>query len=66
MGKAKNIAEGLLKYVVRTPETEKLHQDRMYYCNGCKYNVNARCRKCGCILELKTRSTEESCPINLW
>ena len=43
-------------------------QDRQNECSNCEYYVKSmgRCKKCGCLLKLKTRMALASCPIGKW
>jgi hypothetical protein len=43
-----------------------LQQERMAICRQCKYYSKFRCDICKCIMPLKTRIAEESCPILQW
>ena len=49
---------------VRVPLEETAR--RMAICKGCEFYINARCRKCGCYMNLKSRLETEHCPIGKW
>jgi len=41
---------------------------RMCICDACEFFVkdNARCSKCGCMMQFKVRLNGAKCPINKW
>lgn len=40
--------------------------ERLSYCNGCEHNKLGICKRCGCIIQGKTRLAGSFCPIGLW
>ena len=44
----------------------EISKSRMRICIACDNRGNFRCKKCGCLLNLKTRVKDESCPLNKW
>jgi hypothetical protein len=47
---------------------EELAKDRLDICHKCEHfsQVSKRCKKCGCIMKLKTKLKEATCPIGKW
>ena len=45
---------------------ETMAQKRLQVCNTCPNQVAGACIKCGCIVKLKVKYEESSCPINKW
>jgi len=41
-------------------------EERLSYCNDCEHNKLGICKKCGCIIQGKTRLANQKCPIGLW
>lgn len=41
---------------------------RLDICNGCERFIKAttQCKECGCIMKLKTKLPNASCPLNKW
>jgi hypothetical protein len=39
---------------------------RLQICDTCEMNKLGVCKKCGCILSLKTMLANEKCPIGKW
>ena len=62
--KAKNIAKGFVAVV--SGKSTASSRARMEICNKCKFNAAGICSKCTCIIEMKTRVEEESCPLKKW
>ena len=60
------IIEGWKNYAFPTPHTEKVAHARASICATCEKNKNKKCSSCGCILSVKTRSMDSTCPINKW
>jgi len=55
------------KNIVIVPE-ETLEQRRSL-CNQCEFKKDskpAKCRKCGCAINIKTLFTWQKCPIDKW
>lgn len=51
------------------PADKRLHQQRLSICAGCperRSGVLDICRRCGCILVLKTRVKTQHCPMGKW
>jgi hypothetical protein len=46
--------------------SEEVQQERMKICSDCEHNVMGICKKCGCILHLKTQWAANECPIDKW
>lgn len=44
----------------------KLHEQRINICNRCEFSGGWFCKKCGCLLPVKTRQTDNKCPIGKW
>ena len=40
--------------------------ERLSHCNGCEHNKLGICKRCGCIIQGKTRLAGSWCPIGLW
>lgn len=45
---------------------EDVRQKRANICDACPHKKMARCTICGCVLDLKVRYEQSSCPINKW
>ena len=45
---------------------EDIVQKRLQVCNTCPNQIAGACSKCGCIIKLKVKYEESSCPINKW
>lgn len=47
---------------------EELKEERLAICRQCPYFYAKlqKCRKCGCIMPLKTRLKNASCPVHKW
>lgn len=47
---------------------EEIHKERMAICNECPQLIKAtsQCKECGCIMNLKTKLPNASCPLNKW
>jgi len=65
-GKLGRIIEGWENYIFPDEEVEKLAKYRALRCASCDFNKLEMCSKCNCPIPLKTRSTEEECPIGRW
>jgi hypothetical protein len=48
--------------------SEEVQKSRMEICSTCPYlfKLSKQCRKCGCLMNLKTQLPHASCPINKW
>ena len=69
MNKLSQIFKGFIFSIFS--KNQKLSENRMRFCKVCpkkgKYlGVIDKCNECGCLLNLKTRVSESSCPINKW
>jgi hypothetical protein len=67
---AKNLTKSVVEHVKTgaaevTPEEK---QARLDICNGCEFfnKENNRCKKCGCMMLVKSAWESASCPIGLW
>ena len=45
---------------------QDVQKRRMDTCDACPHKKMARCTICGCVLDLKVRYDQSSCPINKW
>ena len=48
---------------------EKIESDkRMQICLGCEHLIKLthQCKKCGCLMNLKTKLKDATCPIGKW
>jgi len=54
----------LSKYV----EDENLGKERLAICNGCPelIKLTTQCKKCGCVMSIKTKLQAAACPIGKW
>ncbi len=41
-------------------------EDRLAYCGSCEHSKFGICKKCGCVIQGKTRLANQKCPIGLW
>jgi len=48
--------------------TTKVVQERMLVCTSCPeyIELTSQCKKCGCIMQLKTKLKEATCPLGKW
>lgn len=48
--------------------SEEVQKARMDICNDCPFlfKLSKQCRKCGCLMNLKTQLPHSTCPINKW
>lgn len=71
------ILAGVLNYVLKTEHVESVAKIRMDICRECPLidlkgnkcfapGTQPCCGSCGCSLEFKTRSLEDSCPEGKW
>ena len=54
----------LSKYV----EDENLGKERLAICTGCPelIKLTTQCKKCGCVMSIKTKLQAAACPIGKW
>jgi len=47
---------------------EEVAQERLSICEKCDHYINltTQCKKCGCVMKLKTKLEQASCPIGKW
>lgn len=45
---------------------QEVKEARLEICKTCAYNKLGVCKKCGCILQLKTKWKYSHCPIHKW
>lgn len=47
---------------------DDLQKERMEICKQCPFFIKTtkQCKKCGCLMELKTRLADATCPIGKW
>lgn len=52
--------------IPRAPE--ELEQSRFSICKGCPefVNITKQCKQCGCVMPLKVKLAEATCPLNKW
>ena len=43
-----------------------IQTERLNICTSCEYNQNGKCMLCHCIIDLKVRPRNMTCPINKW
>ncbi|NCV08478.1 MAG: hypothetical protein EBW76_06995 [Actinobacteria bacterium] len=48
--------------------TEMIAKERLEICQGCEHfiKLSSQCKKCGCIMNLKTKLPNASCPVGKW
>jgi hypothetical protein len=48
--------------------TAEFASERMAICNGCEFliKLTKQCKKCGCVMPLKTKLENAVCPIGKW
>lgn len=46
----------------------KMSEERLAICNGCPelIKLTSQCKKCGCIMNIKTKLEAAKCPIGKW
>ena len=52
-----------------TPKaTKEVREHRLELCKACTHfiSLTSQCRKCGCIMPLKTKLKDAVCPIGKW
>jgi len=73
--KITNIKTGIINNIVPTVESEALYNKRYPICMDCKDkywivkindNPHWMCKKCNCLLTLKTKVPKEKCSLNKW
>jgi hypothetical protein len=47
-------------------EYKKNVEERVSICEKCEHNAVGICKKCGCIIYLKTQMMSSACPIGKW
>jgi hypothetical protein len=49
-------------------EDEKLSKERLSICSQCPefIKITSQCKKCGCIMNLKTKLENSTCPLGKW
>jgi hypothetical protein len=49
-------------------EDQSIVDSRMNTCNSCPelIELTKQCKKCGCVMSLKTKLTEATCPLGKW
>lgn len=47
---------------------DELKDYRMSICNSCEHLIKftKQCKKCGCLMHLKTKLAKASCPVGKW
>lgn len=77
---ATQIVEGTIKSIITSKDTEELHTKRMEVCKACVafkdgicsskvslVNTNGKeVKGCGCVLSIKTRVADATCPAGKW
>lgn len=63
VGVVKDLLTGNLQYV-----PEEVEMERLKICDTCEVQNKALslCTACGCVIPLKVKLTESSCPMELW
>lgn len=70
-----NIIKGVYNTVIKTPETEALHDKRIPICNSCEFTkplIKMKdtqyyyCSFCTCSCSQKVRVKDEKCPKDKW
>lgn len=46
--------------------SQEIKDARLAICNTCSYNKLGVCKKCGCIIRLKTQWKYSHCPVHKW
>jgi hypothetical protein len=48
--------------------SDEIQKERMSICNACPelIKLTHQCKKCGCVMNLKTKLKEAVCPIGKW
>ena len=67
--KADEIIRGIYNRLIRNEDVEKIAKIRKDICVKCpEYQEKPieRCKKCGCVLSIKTRSIKSECPLKKW
>lgn len=65
--KLQRILEGWKNLIKTNPEVEKIANSRAIKCASCEHLNNLLfCKKCGCFVPAKIRSTQEKCKERKW
>jgi hypothetical protein len=46
--------------------SKEVVEERLSHCSDCEHNKMGICKRCGCIIQGKTRLADTWCPIGLW
>lgn len=46
--------------------SQEILSQRLNLCNSCENNLAGICKKCGCVIKLKTNWKITKCPIGKW
>jgi len=48
--------------------SDDLHSDRLNICKACPefISLTTQCKKCGCVMNFKTKLEKATCPIGKW
>ena len=75
MSKLKQIVQGYNNWIFPDKKTEDLAVHRLAICKECPERSDAQnslistfssCKKCGCMLQAKTRAEQAQCPLLKW
>ena len=58
---AKDTVKGTVEFI-----GQETHKRRIETCNICEYNKLRTCLKWGCLVDIKTKLTKSTCPMNKW
>ena len=65
-----HIIQGMINAINPDEAVEAMAKERMDICNTCPEKTEMLgqtvCGVCHCLLQLKTRSTDSSCPLGKW
>ena len=66
--KHKNVSPFSLLNMHNYLKDENVSSERMSICEQCEFliKITKQCRKCGCMMSLKTKLKDASCPIGKW
>ena len=52
--------------MIQTLRDKSLAKKRLDICEECEYYKNYFCKKCGCVMAVKTKYKFMSCPVGKW
>lgn len=60
----KKVIKGISAII--TGAYKAIARPRLEICKDCPFNFVGMCQQCGCVIRIKVRVKEETCPIGKW